>query len=179
MLQSAIRYGIITGLVITIYSALLYFLGPEVFSNFWLYLLSAVLVIFFMVFFTIKIRKGVMGGILTFGQAFVSSFVIAAIASLVTMIWGLLLFEVIDPDLKTTMPEIILSKTEQMMTDWGVPEDQIEEQLKEQAIEMPKQFTLAGQLTGLLKGLVFYGVIALIVGAVTKKTKSSSGTDTL
>ena len=96
MNQAAIRYGVISGLIITIYSAILYFMGPEVISNFWLYLFSAVFIIFFMVFFTIKVRKSVMGGKMTFAQAFLTSFIIAAVANVIAVIWGLLFFNVID-----------------------------------------------------------------------------------
>jgi hypothetical protein len=123
-----------------------------------------------MAFFTIKIRKNVLGGKMTFVEGFLSSFVIGGVSGIIPVIWGLVLFNVIDPELKTTMPEIIITQTEEMMTNWGAPQSQIDETLEQQAIDIPKQFTVSGQFISFFKGLIFYAVIAAIIGLITRKS---------
>ena len=169
MTQVAIRYGIFTGIGLTVYSILLYAMGLEVFSNFWLYLLLYPVIIFLMVFLSIRIRNKILGGAMTFKEGFSSSFLIGSVSSVIPLLWGLLLFNVIDPDLKTEMPEIIISKTEQMMTDWGAPQSSIDETLAQQVEEIPKGFTMVGQLTGFLKGLIFYAVVSALIGLIVKR----------
>jgi hypothetical protein len=174
MIKQSITYGILTGIIMTVYFVLLYAGGIDMLSNFWLFLLSFPMLIFFIFFFAVKVKRQYPGEPFTYGQAFTTMFLIGATASVVSLVYNILLFNVIDTDLGARLSDRIIDNTATFMESVGTPEKDIEKALADMS-EMEEGFTATGQLVGWLKGLVFYVIVAAI-GALIIKRKQAPAT---
>lgn len=168
MNKIAIQYGVISGIATVIFSLLLYIIGLETYANWWLQLVGAAFVIVFMIIGGLQVRRA-NGGFLTYKNSFISLFVIAAISGLIAVIFNILLYNVINPDLGEAVKDINMERTIGMMEEWNVPEAQIEEAIQDLE-DLPQAFTVGGQLISYLKGLVFWLVLSLLLALIPKRT---------
>ena len=109
------------------------------------------------------------GGYLPYGKAFLHGIILLAISGIIGTIFNILLYTVIDPELPQKMTETIVANTEEMMRNFGAPEDGIEQATDKMRIEMPEQFTMGGLAYGYLKALIWYAGIALITSLFVRK----------
>ncbi len=169
MNNPAVRFGIITGVILLVYTLALYFIDSSLFANMWMGLIGLVVVIFFAVK-AIKAKKNGQGNLITLKDAFMTGFVCLVIAGLIGMVANVLVFEVIDPDMKEEVAQIAVDKTVEMMESFGAPAAAIDEALDEMK-DLPEQFSFKGQLMSYLKGMFLYAFIALILAAIMKSKK--------
>ena len=87
------------------------------------------------------------------------------------MIFHFLLYNVIDPELPQKLTEVIISNTEQMMTNFNTPQDKIDEKIAEMTEDLPNNFTTVGLILGYLKAYIGYVIIALITALFARKNK--------
>ena len=169
--QAAIKAGVITGLLLTVISYLCYFVDYELLTSNWLNFFSFVLYCGLIIYFGIEYRKE-LGGFMSFGTGFQFAFVSLLIMLVINTIGNMLLFLVLDPGLGPRMADLIMENTLNMMDSFGageLPADQMD--------EMKKGFVEAYTAWGMIKGaaflLVFYAILALILGAIIKKKDKS------
>ena len=81
-----------------------------------------------------------------------------------------MLFNLIDPELINTVADITLERVEGMMESFGLEEDLLEQTLSETESEIRKGYTLSGSIVGLIYGSAFWGLIALIIAAIFKRS---------
>lgn len=77
--------------------------------------------------------------------------------------------QVIDPDFGSRMIDKTLEWTSNMMSNSGLPSEEIEKQLSNIETDMNKDFSLSGQLLSFLKSTIGWAIFALIVSLIIKK----------
>ena len=109
-------------------------------------------------------RKAVAGAF-TFGEAFVAALVAAATTTFLGLGMDVVLGSIIDPELSSKMMEFTMQEFEASGVFSMVPEDQVEGMLADMEWAMKP----AGQALSWALGLLFWGVVSLIVGAIMKR----------
>ena len=164
--QTILRYGVIGGLVLVVYSLLNFVLGlskPSAGTFVGLLNFAVILAIYiFMMIYAVRDhRDNNQGGFITFGKAFMVAFFTSVLAAIINTIFVFLYMNIIDPGY---MAEI-LSASEDYYESMGMPENQIEVSL--QWAEWMMGPTGQGILFGV--GTVFGAIVALIVASTMKK----------
>lgn len=158
--KNSLKHGLIVGLVIIIYSVLLYVLELNLIQA-----LGYVVYVIFIAGFilgTKAFRDTNLNGNISYGKAFGYSIVILLVASIIYSIYSYLLIAVIDPDLVDKM----IAVGEEKMLEKGMTDDQIE-----MAQSMQKKF-MSPSIMSIFTfvGTMFFGtIIALITSAIVKK----------
>lgn len=166
--QAAITPGLVTGLFLTVISYLLYFVDYELLASGWLGLFSLVLYGGLIIYFGINYRKE-KGGYLDFGDAFQFSFFSLLIMMVITTIGNMLLFLVGDPGLAEKMADIGLMNTMEIMDTFGAGENMSSDQIDEIRQGILDGYTFIGMIKGAGIMVIFYAILALILGAIIKK----------
>lgn len=164
---TAMRYGLYAALVTIIYSLLAYMFDFAVPTSLMGILMQFVVGIGIAAIILILAlrhhREKELGGFMSFKRGFLIGFVALVISGIVSTIFQLLYVNVIDPEFVSEA----MDKIEELLEKFGLPEDQMEEQLA----EAEARFTLAGMLKqAFLIGPIFSAVIAAIFGAIMKKS---------
>ncbi|HAT63984.1 MAG TPA: DUF4199 domain-containing protein [Flavobacteriaceae bacterium] len=164
--KSSINYGLITGGVLALTTTLMYVLNTELFTVWWIGILTILFVIIMGIIATAK-SKSLLGGIMTFRQAFSAYFITVAVALFISTALGILLFTIIDPELADFLNEKIIEITRDFMERFGAPESEIDKALAE--LEGKNNFSAGNQLWSYIKGLIFQAVLGLLVALIFKK----------
>jgi hypothetical protein len=152
-----------------------HFINPSLNFDFILgILISLVIYLFFLIRAGFQKRKN-LGGFLGFGEVFVSSIAIYAIASFIAVIFSFIMLK-LNPELVELVKESSNSMNESMLSMSGMSEEQIALAIEEanETID-PNQFTsLSTYITGWLVTIIFPGLLyALIASLITKKKDKS------
>ncbi len=168
MSKHAISQGVIGGLILVAINLLIYVIDPMLMANWWLTLVFIPLIFVVLLVIGLNIRKAE-GGYLKFGKAFLSVFIAALIMSLLSTIWNIVLFNVVDPGLAEALMETMADKMLAMMERLGAPVEDIEDEMQKGFEEAAAQFQISGQILGFFTGAFWWALGALIVGAIVKK----------
>jgi len=172
-IQSAVRPGIILGLVSLVLTYVAYFIDSSYLASGYFGLVVLVLFFALIIYFGIEYRKEV-GGFMSFGTAFNFSFFAILISGVIGLVGNILLFQVIDPTLPQVLGELTFESQLEMMEGFGQNPDSLPTETLEQMREASaSNFTLVGQLKAFGFGLIAYAIIALILGAILKKKDKS------
>ena len=125
--KNSMNWGLIIGIVLIIYSLLMYFLGFSLEK--WVSYLSYLLIVGGIVYSTIQYRDNVLGGSITYGKALGFGTLVILFAAIVSAVYTYLFYTYIDPE----MINKILEMTEEEMVNKGMPDEQIEMALKMQS----------------------------------------------
>jgi hypothetical protein len=87
-----------------------------------------------------------------------------------SIVFNVVLFNLIDPELIDTVADITLERVEGMMESFGLEGDLLEQTLSDNELNIRKGYTLSGAIVGLLYTSAFWGLIALIVAAIFKRS---------
>lgn len=170
LVEFSVKKGIILGIGSCIYLVLVYIIDYSYLaklSSTFLVLLVLVLVV---VIFGNQYRKA-NSGYLPFGQAFKLSFIILLVSTLIQLIFSMLLYHVIDPDLPALITESVLANWENTFRSLGMDQGQIDEQMRIMARDLPKQFQLVNQLKNSWIIILSSAFFALIAGAIIKRNQ--------
>jgi len=172
-IQSAVRPGIILGLVSLVLTYVAYFIDSSYLASGYFGLVALVLFFALIIYFGKEYRKEV-GGFMSFGTAFNFSFFSILISGVIGLIGSILLFHVIDPSLPQVLGDITFESQLEMMENFGASPDSLAPEVLDDMREASaSNFTLIGQLKGFGIGLIAYAIIALILGAILKKKDKS------
>lgn len=167
-MKQIIKDGAIFGLLSVIIGLLSYIVDVTAFAS--LKYLAFILVFSFAVVFVFSVRnRKALGGYISFKNAFIYSFGILAVAGLIGTLFNLLLFVVIDPGAVDVIVQASLDNTEALMERFDTPDDAIDEALDQAEQDTYDRFTALGMIKGYFIAWVFYGIVALIVGAIVKR----------
>jgi hypothetical protein len=163
---TALKYGVIAGLILVAYSMLGNMLGfsiPTSLGMGVIQMIIGILAVVLIGYFTIKHhRDRELGGYISFGRAFLVCLIALVTAGLISSIFNYIYMTFIDPDYVNTA----LEKMEEMFSSMGMSEDQIEEALKGTRERFEPSTMLT---TGLLWSIGINAIIALIMAAIMKK----------
>ena len=165
-LPTVLRYGGFAGLALVVYTLVGNMTGLAIPTSMMGGLAVFALMIVIWVVVAILVikyhRDKQLGGNISFGRAFVVSFLSLLLAAAISTLFSVLYMTVIDPGFADEAVE----KMSSMFEGFGMPQDQVDAQLA----NMKEKFTPMGMLTqGLLWGSIFYAVVAAIVSAIMKK----------
>ncbi|MDP2687489.1 MAG: DUF4199 domain-containing protein [Aequorivita sp.] len=163
--KSAVTYGLILGAVLALMTTLMYVLNTELFTKWWIGILSFLVVIAIAIVSVAK-AKGILGGIISFKEAFTVYFITVAIGSLISTFVGILIFNILDPDLAAFLQEKTLEMTAEFMQKMGTPQVEIDKQMAKMADQ--DNFAILSQLKNYVFGLAFMSVIGLLVALIFK-----------
>jgi hypothetical protein len=163
LFQHTMTWGAITGIILIVFSLVLYLAHQS--ANQALAYLSYVLLIAGIIIGSIAYRDKVLGGFISYKDAFVTGLLITIFAGILSSFFSFILIRYIDP----SVVEQSIAKAEEKMISRGMSEDNIE-----LAMEKTKEFMGSPLmvLIGLLSFAFIGTIISLITAAIVKKEKS-------
>ncbi|MEQ6166772.1 MULTISPECIES: DUF4199 domain-containing protein [unclassified Ekhidna] len=167
MNNHAIKSGLMVGVIGIVLTLLLYIVNAALLVSMWM-LLFFIVFLALVCYFGIQHRNEI-GGYMSFGKAWVYSMQVFIAAGLLSTIFNLLLYNVIDPELPEMLADQSVENAESMMRNFGMPEDQMDEALEKTRSDTLDRFTVSGSVMGFLWGLIIYAILSLITGAIIKK----------
>lgn len=168
MNNHAIKTGLIVGVINIVLYLTIYIVDYTIMANWWLGFLLLGVAIAIVCYFGVQYRTSI-GGFLEFGKAWVYSIIALAISGILGTIFSVVLYTVIDPELPGLLTEAIVEKSEKMMASFGMPDDQIEEQMEKIKEDTRSNFSALGFVKSYFISLIGYAVFALLSGAIIKK----------
>ena len=167
--------GILAGAVLIVVYLVFYFINPSLNFDFTRgIIMSTIIYLFFLIRAGFQQRKN-LGGFLGFGEIFVPSIAIYAIASLIGVIFSFIMI-ILNPELVELVKESANQMNENIFSMMGMSEEQIALAIEEANESLdPNQFTsLSTTLIGWLVTIIFPGLLyALIASLITKKKDKS------
>tara|TARA_B110000971_G_C19705394_1_gene361779 strand:+ start:109 stop:639 length:531 start_codon:yes stop_codon:yes gene_type:complete len=167
--SAAINYGVYLGAITSLITIIIYGVDIDLFTAPWLGIVLFIIVVAFGAVSALNSRK-LLGGFISFKQAFSSYFITIAVGTLMSSIVGIVIFTYIDPEAAIYLNEQVLILTKETMERIGLPQEAIIAAIEEASEK--DNFSLGAQTQAFVFRLVFYAVIGLIVGLIVKKTDS-------
>jgi hypothetical protein len=162
--RNGITYGIVAGVVGSLITAAIYAIDLNLFVKWWMGIAIILIYITIGIVLLSKTKKE-LKGVFSFKEAFTTYFISGVIATLVSVGFNILLFNVIDPSAKDTLNEIFIKSTAETLQKFGTPSAAINETVKKMqennpysTVELLKGsiFSIGGTaLFGLLLALIF------------------------
>ena len=161
----AFRYGLIYGIILVVFAIMLYTMDMH-YQNSTLSTVVNILIGVGGILWGMLAYKKDNGGFISLSQSLKVGVAIALVGSLVGIIYGVVLTEFIDP---TTMDKALEFQKQLMLSQ--NPEMSVEQ--ANQFVDMQKKFSspLIRSAFGLLFGIFFGFIVALISGLVIKKNR--------
>ncbi|MEM7186825.1 MAG: DUF4199 domain-containing protein [Bacteroidota bacterium] len=164
--KSATNYGLILGGVLAVTVALLYSISLESLTKWWL---GIILFLVSLVFGIISVgkAKSILGGFISFKQAFTSYFITIVIGLGISVLTSILIFNVVDPGAAEYLNEQIVEITRSMMERFGAPESEIDKAIAD--LEGKNNYSMGNQLQSFFFQIIFYSVFGLLVALIMKR----------
>ncbi len=163
--KSAMSYGFLLGGILALMTTLMYVLNPELFTKWWVGIISLVMVLVIGVISVAK-AKSLQNGIINFKQAFTAYFITVALGYFISTLVGILIFNIIDPDLAGFIQERTMEITAEFMQKFGTPQADIDKALAKMAEQ--DNFSIGSQLKSYVFGLAFMSVFGLLIALIFK-----------
>ncbi len=166
--STAMRYGLIWGLIAIVLGLLAHIMGwndpvnPNPTMSLILGAISLGLTITMLVLAVRQHRDQELGGYITFGRGFYTGFMTTLIYALIATVWAYILMNLIAPDMFAGIEDKMISDLEAQ----GKSDEEIE-----MAVSFSSMFTSPMALTVMtfFGSLIFGSLVSLVVGAVMKK----------
>ncbi|MBL6964127.1 MAG: DUF4199 domain-containing protein [Bacteroidetes bacterium] len=171
MIKIATKYGLMCGLISVLSATIFYTIGLAFKSQWWINSFANLLIFALIIFLTIvavKEFRRKLDGVITFTEAFSTAISTFIIVALLSSIFNVLLYTVIDKEYAEKVQIAAIERMERQLD-----KSPIEDAQKDEMIEMveSKDFTYTFPRAIKYFGLtiLFYGVISLIIAAAVKK----------
>lgn len=172
LLKSTAIYGSILGVIIVIYSLFIFIfdiMPVGIVKPIILGLISLAISIIGVVIFAKKIRNTYYPNEFSFGKAFITCFLIAAFAVIISSIYTYIQSNVIDPEYYSRVMEGQKEYMTTFMSERGVPEEQIQSAINK-IDENAKDYNTASQfIKSFIVSLIVSSIISLIIAAAIKR----------
>ena len=168
--QFAVKHGLLVGILISFLALLIYIVDYTLLVHWSYSLTSFIISISIVIYFGIQYRKSG-SGYLPFSKSYQLAFFIMAISGIVQILFGIILYHVIDPELPQLITKAAIENMEGMFRSMGMSQGKIDEQILRLKKEMPEQFTVVSQLKNSWLILLFAALLALVAGAIIKKNE--------
>lgn len=169
-MKNSVKPGIYVGVINIIIALLVYLLNPAIFAKMWFGLGIIAINIGLVIYFGLQYRKQE-EGYLTFKEGFSHGFFLLLVAGLIGLVFNILLFSVIDPELSQIVTDAMVIQTESMLKGFGMQGADLDKAIEQVKADTPARFTVAGQLKSFGFSIIGYLVVALITGAIVKKSE--------
>ena len=166
--KNGINFVIITGVISVLITSSIYIVDLSLMTKWWLGLTILAVYIVIGCVLLAKTKKD-FGGFMSFKEGFTTYFISALIGIAISVIFNILLFNVIDPEAAVTLKEMTLKSTADMMKNFGAPTSEIKKAIEK--MEDYDQFSTLEQLKGSIWSIVGASIFGLILAAIFKKDK--------
>ncbi|AEV31867.1 hypothetical protein Oweho_0855 [Owenweeksia hongkongensis DSM 17368] len=166
--SAASKFGPIIAAIGISYTLIAYLVDMHLMVNMWAGI-SLWVINFVLLIIAVRTAKVAMGGFISFKNAFSTFLLTFVLSSLLSTVFAILLFGVVDTEAADQLQELTIETSVSFMEKLGTPESEIEKQVS--AMEENNQFSALNQVKGFFMGIVFYAILGLIVAAVMKKDK--------
>jgi len=168
--KSSVNYGVILGGILALITVLLYVFDLEMLTKWWVGVFMFLIALGVGIVSVAK-SKSILGGYMSFKEAFTSYFITMAVGLLINVIVGILIFVLIDPDAAAFLQEKVIESARSMMESFGAPEEEINKAIAD--MENENSYSLGKQLQAYIFQLVFYSVFGLLVALIMRKNDPS------
>jgi len=166
--KKAAELGVIGGLVAIAYSVITYFLGVAFMVSWTGFFLSIVVYLTLDITLTLRLKKLELERI-SYGQAFLSVIIYMGIGGLLTLIFGIVLTKIIDPDLPQKIFDASVVFTRSFMEWMGAKQEQIDKSIDKMKFD-PNDYSYLKMTLQYLYRYVLYIIFALIMAIFIKRT---------
>lgn len=170
LVNHALKHGMILGAISIVIVVLFYVIDSSIMVSFKFLGLMLVVGLGYVIYAGINFRSEG-DGFLSYGKAYQHGFLALAVSGVIGTIFGIILYQVVDPDLANRMTEAIIRNTEEMMAGFGAPQESIDKAIEDMRTDLPSQFTVGGQALTFLKSLIWYAIIAAITSLFVRKNQ--------
>ncbi|MCP9200101.1 DUF4199 domain-containing protein [Gramella sp. GC03-9] len=167
----ATSYGLYLGISFVVILALAYAFDLSLFTKWWFGIGLITFGIVLAAMATSKAKK-LSSSLFSFKNAFGTYFLTIVIGTFISLVFNIILFNVIDPQAAETLTELTIETSRKMMESFGAPESQINEAL--QTMQDENQYSAINQLKGYAFQLIMYAVIGLIVALVIREKDTTN-----
>jgi hypothetical protein len=170
LFQHALKWGLIVGGISIALTCVIYAIDYALLAN-W-----KTGIVIFLMFIGLAIYGGInyrneIGGYLPYGKAFQHGFILMAISGLISSVFMVLLYTVIDPELPEKLVKVGMENAQAMMESFGMPEDQMDKAMEDARKRTENQYTVSGTAMGYGIGLIIYAVLSLITALFVRKNE--------
>ena len=163
--RNGITFGVLIGIVSSLITATIYAIDLNLFSSWWIGITSIIVYLVLGIVLLSKTKKEIKT-IFTFKDAFTTYFIAAVIGILISTLFNVLLFNVIDPSAKDTLLEITMKITANMMQKFGTPASVINEAISK--LKETNPYSTIELLKGSIFSIIFSSIFGLILAAFFK-----------
>ena len=163
--QHSIKWGLILGLVSIIITLTIYLIDITLLVKTGVGLVSLVISLAVLIYAGRDFRSK-LGGFMSFKQAFLHAYLVLIVSGLIGLVFSILLYNVIDPDIVPILVEAQMTNTMQAMEAFGGGSNEMMDGMAE---ELKNGFSVVGQAKGFVWLLLIYAIGAAIIGAINKK----------
>ena len=163
--KNGITYGIVLGVILALVTATMYAINLKLFVSGWIGALTFIIYLLIGILLLTK-TKNEINGFFSFKDAFTTYFIAVLAALLISTLFSVLLFNVIDPEAKETISEYLIKYMAETLQKFGTPASSINEALAKMKETNP--FSALEQLKGLVFSLALYSILGLILAAFFK-----------
>ena len=167
-----VKHGLIFGGVGIVYALIAYLIGIEFMAGTANSLINLTIIVGLMFFIGTTARK-MAGGFISFNNVFKAIFFSVFLGTILYILFNLLLFTLIDPELFDRVWEYSMDKQVTQLEDSGMSDDQIDDTLA--MSETIREYNVdeifgMGLYLEIIATSVFMAIPSLIVAAIVKKT---------
>jgi predicted membrane protein len=163
--KNGVNFGLIVGIIAILATAIMYSVDIKLFANMWVGIIILFLNIILGIVAVVKTKKA-LTGIISFKEAFTVFFIVMAIGAAMSTIFMFVLFNLIDPEAKSTITEVIIENTVGWMQNMGAKTADIKKTVED--MRSSDNFGAVSQIKSYFGILVLYIIIGLIVAAAFK-----------
>jgi len=168
----SLRNGLILGAISAALTIVFYLIDPLLqYTNLWVPLLSAVVMIALVVILAQDVRRKI-GGFWSFGQAYLSLLIMSVIIIIISILLGFIIMKYVDPTLPSKINDATLDVTTQRLEKFGLDQSKIDDATKQfnnGEFIAKLQPTFVNEIKGFAIALAIYAIIDLIIAACIKK----------
>ena len=163
--RNGITFGVLIGIVSSLITATIYAIDLNLFSSWWIGITSIIVYLILGIVLLSKTKKEVKT-VFTYKDAFTTYFIAAVIGILISTLFNVLLFNVIDPSAKDKLLEITMKITANMMQKFGTPASVINEAISK--LKETNPYSTIELLKGSIFSIIFSSIFGLILAAFFK-----------
>ncbi len=172
-LQDIITNSLLLTSILIIYGLLIYVIDISLYVKWWYGISVLIISVALLIYFGINYRNSI-GGILSYKDSFIYLYILSLFSALFQLIWGIIFFQVIDPELGDKLSQLVIESTVSVMESFGSGGEAIDATIEQLEADVPQSFTPIGQIKNFgwqfLTAAVSSGIIAIFV----KKNKEVS-----
>lgn len=163
-----VKYGVYYGIISILVQLVSYYVTP-ISTGLQMGLSFVIMIALF--YLAGKAERETNGGVLSYGQALKTTFLTGLTGTVVSILFSIILIQLIDPGLVEKLTEIQIEATRSMMEKLGTSEDKIAEIMEKMEEDAPNAFTPGKMLLTIPILSIFVLIFAAIVSIFIKKNE--------